>query len=157
MSDLGPNSDLSGQAGEEASKAASQNQAQKSTEAARSRRKAPKATEVQTENPEGSEGRTEPRHEPSIEPMKVLLSAAVYKNPRNRKSFTIHLIQQKLNELGYGIAYADRDGYFGDLTAEGVAAFQRDKQLEETGRVDERTLRAIFENDERVEVVADQV
>jgi len=153
MSDLGPTSDLSGTAGEEASKAASENMQQKSTEAARGRKRAPKGTDAQAEDSKPADEPTAPQSPPP-EPMKVYLSALVYKNPKSRKSFSVHLLQEKLNELGYEIAYSDRDGDYGDLTAAGVEAFQRDKQLQPTGRVDEQTLRAIFENDERVDVVA---
>jgi peptidoglycan hydrolase-like protein with peptidoglycan-binding domain len=150
MSDLGPASDLTGKAGEEASKAASQNKRDAETEA--KPRKRPSKAEPKDETP--SEKPQEPRTAPK-EAQKVFLSAAVYKNPVARKSYTVHLIQQKLHELGYSIAYSDRDGYFGDLTAQGVADFQRDKQIEATGRVDEKTLRAIFEDDERVELVVE--
>lgn len=149
MSDLSPASGLSGKSGEEASKAASQNKQDADQEQKpRKRSKAEQKEETPSEKPQ--EPRTAPKETP-----KVFLSAAVYKNPVSRKSYTVHLIQAKLNELGYSIAYSDRDGYFGDLTAQGVSEFQKDKQIEETGRIDEKTLRELFKDDERVELVVD--
>ena len=82
----------------------------------------------------------------------VFLSNCVYKNKFARKSLTVHHLQRRLSELGYNEAYADRDGWLGDLTKLAVTKFQSDKGLKATGDVDADTFTKIFEGDNNVEV-----
>jgi hypothetical protein len=83
----------------------------------------------------------------------VLLSACVYKNLLARKSLTVHHLQRRLNELGYTEAFADRDGYYGDLTKMAVARFQKDSGIEGDGIVDGPTLLAVFKGDPNVKPI----
>lgn len=85
----------------------------------------------------------------------VHLSACVYKNMRARKSLTVHHLQRRLYELGYKEAYADKDGWYGDLTKSAVASFQKDKGIAgnvDPGIADLATLQAIFAGDPNVYV-----
>lgn len=54
----------------------------------------------------------------------------------------IYEIQSELADLGY--FNDDATGYYGDLTEEAVASFQKENGLEPTGEVDELTYAAIF-------------
>ena len=83
----------------------------------------------------------------------VRLDACVYKNTYARKSLTIHHLQRRLDELGYGDANNDRDGWYGDLTVLSVSQFQKDNNLEATGMMDADTLSKIFAGDPNVRVV----
>lgn len=83
----------------------------------------------------------------------VFLKQCVYKNMYARKSLTVHHLQRRLAELGYGDAAADRDGWYGDLTMESVKAFQGDNKLEATGVMDATTFERIFAGDPNVKVV----
>ena len=83
----------------------------------------------------------------------VLLSACVYKNLYARKSLTVHHLQRRLNELGYTEAYADRDGYYGDLTKSAVAQFQKDTGIEGDGMIDAPTFLAVFKGDPNVKPI----
>jgi len=85
----------------------------------------------------------------------VLLSAIKYKNINQKKSLSVHHLQRRLNELGYHEAYADEDGFFGDLTEFSVSQFQKDNGLDETGRADGPTLEKIFEGDKNVSLTID--
>lgn len=85
----------------------------------------------------------------------VFVKNAVYKNPRARKSLTVHHIQRRLAELGYGDAAADRDGWYGDLTKLAVEGYQKDNRLTVTGLMDVKTMEALFAGDPNVRVVAD--
>lgn len=150
-----PPSDLEGPAGENAAK----NTAKNATEPERS---------VKTENTEKepfeadkpTNGKKSRTRNPVIRHVvgnqdkdDVSLSRAVYKNPRARKSLTVHHIQRRLGELGYTLAYADREGWYGDLTKESVAAFQKDEGLEPTGLMDSGTFESLFDGDVNVNVV----
>jgi peptidoglycan hydrolase-like protein with peptidoglycan-binding domain len=86
----------------------------------------------------------------------VFLKQCVYKNMYARKSLTVHHLQRRLGELGYGDATADRDGWYGDLTMESVKAFQGDNKLEATGMMDAKTFERIFAGDPNVKVVTSQ-
>lgn len=86
----------------------------------------------------------------------VFLSAIKYKNIHQKKSLSVHHLQRRLNELGYHEAYADEDGYFGDLTEFSVAKFQEDKNLDVTGRADATTLEKIFDGDANVTLTIDE-
>lgn len=77
-----------------------------------------------------------------------------YKDLAHRKSLSVHHVQRRLNELGYPEAYADRDGFYGDLTRDAVARFQKDRGLTETGIVDADTLAALFDGDPNVSIAA---
>lgn len=83
----------------------------------------------------------------------VRLDACVYKNTYARKSLTIHHLQRRLDELGYGDANNDRDGWYGDLTVLSVSQFQKDNNLEATGMMDADTLSKIFAGDPNVRVI----
>jgi hypothetical protein len=83
----------------------------------------------------------------------VHLDKCVYKNMYARKSLTVHHLQRRLTELGYGEASSDKDGWYGDLTMEAVKAFQGDNRLEATGVMDADTLRRIFKGDPNVKVI----
>jgi hypothetical protein len=85
----------------------------------------------------------------------VFLKQAVYKNPRARKSLTIHHLQRRLAELGYADAAADRDGWYGDLTKLSVEAWQKDNKIEPTGLMNAKTLEGIFAGDPNVRVNTD--
>lgn len=85
----------------------------------------------------------------------VFLKQAVFKNPRARKSLTVHHLQRRLAELGYGDAAADRDGWYGDLTKLAVEAWQKDNRVEPTGLMNVKTLEGIFAGDPNVKVVVD--
>ena len=82
----------------------------------------------------------------------VFLGNCVYKNKFARKSLTVHHVQRRLAELGYNEAYADRDGWLGDLTKLAVTKFQVDKGLNATGNVDADTFTKLFEGDNNVEI-----
>lgn len=83
----------------------------------------------------------------------IKLSAAVFKNKAARKSLTVHHIQRRLNEWGFSEAYADKDGYYGDLTRGAVAAFQEKLGIEGDGLMDAETFKRLFEEDTNVKVV----
>ena len=82
----------------------------------------------------------------------VHLSACVYKNTFARKSLSVHHLQRRLTELGYGEAGADRDGWYGDLTASAVTAWQVANKKNATGRVTLDDLKEIFAEDPYIEV-----
>ena len=84
----------------------------------------------------------------------VHLSKCV-RNDLQRKSLTVHHLQRRLAEWGYGDAYADRDGYYGDKTSKSVALFQADHKLPGEGVMNAETLKAIFEGDTNVKVIID--
>lgn len=83
----------------------------------------------------------------------VLLSACVFKNTLLKKSLSVHHVQRRLNELGYSEAYADKDGWYGDLTKSAVRAFQKDEKLAGDGNITAETLRKLFSDDPNVVVV----
>ena len=83
----------------------------------------------------------------------VALAQCVYKNMYSRKSLTVHHLQRRLAELGYGEASADLDGWYGDLTKESVRQYQGDNNLEATGVMDADTFKRIFKGDPNVMVV----
>jgi len=85
----------------------------------------------------------------------VFLKQAVFKNPRARKSLTIHHLQRRLAELGYSDAAADRDGWYGDLTKLAVQAYQKDNRIEPTGLMNAKTIEGIFAGDPNVQVITD--
>lgn len=83
----------------------------------------------------------------------VLLSACVYKNMYARKSLSVHHLQRRLAVLGYHNADADKDGWYGDLTRDAVAAFQAAKNINGDGQMNAATLEAIFAGDPHCIVV----
>lgn len=83
----------------------------------------------------------------------VYLAAFVFKSPTTKKSLSVHHLQRRLAELGYQDAYTDKDGWYGDLTASAVAAYQRDNGIPGDGMVDGDTLESIFADDQNVRVV----
>jgi hypothetical protein len=83
----------------------------------------------------------------------VFLAQCVYKNQYARKSLTIHHLQRRLMELGYGDAMGDKDGWYGDNTKLAVTNYQQANQIEATGMMDERTIAAVFIGDHNVRVV----
>ena len=82
----------------------------------------------------------------------VYLSKCIYNNMYARKSLTVHHLQRRLTELGYAVADADKDGWYGDLTKEAVAQAQKDFGIEDTGIIDAGTFAAIFDGDHNVTV-----
>jgi hypothetical protein len=82
----------------------------------------------------------------------VKLSVCIYKNIYNKKSLTIHHVQRRLVELGYGEAGGDLDGFYGDLTKNAVSSFQKDKGIEGDGLMDEQTFTSLFAGDPNVVV-----
>jgi hypothetical protein len=86
----------------------------------------------------------------------VLLSKINYKDIHHRKVMAVHHLQRRLLEWGYPDAYADKDGYYGDLTEKSVREFQNDHGLAGDGKMNAETLLAIFENDQNVTVVIDR-
>ena len=85
----------------------------------------------------------------------VFFSRCVYKNQNVRKSLTIHHLQRRLNDLGFTDAYADADGFYGDLTQLSVQNFQKSKGLPVTEVIDATTFSQIFEGDVNVVVILD--
>lgn len=83
----------------------------------------------------------------------VFLANCVYKNLYARKSLTVHHVQRRLIELGYNEAYADRDGWLGDLTKAAITKFQKDSGLNATGNMDADTFTKLFDGDDNVNVV----
>jgi peptidoglycan hydrolase-like protein with peptidoglycan-binding domain len=84
----------------------------------------------------------------------VLLSQCVYKNMYARKSLSVHHVQRRLVERGYTNAVGDKDGWYGDLTKDAVASFQKAHGIEGAGTMNAATLVALFDGDENVHVVA---
>ncbi len=82
----------------------------------------------------------------------IYLSRIVYRNMAAKKSLSVHHLQRRLNDLGYTEAYADKDGFYGDLTKNSVEAFQKDHDLLVTGIVDQGTMAEIFDGDPNVTV-----
>lgn len=91
---------------------------------------------------------------PAVDVDIVRLSKCKYKNAAARKSLSVHHLQRRLNELGYADAWADKDGWYGDLTKLSVLKFQADAGLEpvEPGIVDADTLQSLFVGDPTVAV-----
>ena len=85
----------------------------------------------------------------------VFLSKCVYKNKYARKSLTVHHLQRRLTELGYRNAVSDRDGWYGDLTALDVAAFQAANALDGEGQMNAATFEAVFAGDHNVTTYLD--
>lgn len=85
----------------------------------------------------------------------VFLSKCIYRNVYARKSLTVHHLQRRLTELGYKHAYSDKDGWYGDLTKEDVAAFQADFGIEGSGEMNADTFAAIFDGDINVTIYLD--
>ena len=85
----------------------------------------------------------------------VLLSKCIYKNSFARKSLTVHHVQRRLVELGYKVADADKDGWYGDMTKLAVSQFQADNGLEGDGLIDADTFQELFAGDHNVTVVID--
>ena len=82
----------------------------------------------------------------------VYLASCVYQNKYARKSLTVHHLQRRLVELGYNDAEGDKDGWYGELTALSVSAYQKDCGLESTGMMDADTFTKVFAGDSKVEV-----
>lgn len=82
----------------------------------------------------------------------IFLSRIVYRNMAAKKSLSVHHLQRRLNDLGYTDAYADKDGFYGDLTKSSVEKFQKDHDLLVTGIVDQGTMAAIFDGDPNVTI-----
>jgi peptidoglycan hydrolase-like protein with peptidoglycan-binding domain len=82
----------------------------------------------------------------------VFLSKCIFKNVYARKSLTVHHLQRRLTELGYKHANSDKDGWYGDLTKQDVAAFQSDFGIEGSGEMNADTFAAIFDGDVNVTV-----
>jgi peptidoglycan hydrolase-like protein with peptidoglycan-binding domain len=84
----------------------------------------------------------------------VRLSACVYENMYARKSLSVHHVQRRLVELGYPDGGTDKDGWYSEMTKLAVAQFQKDSGFAGEGLMDDTTLRALFDGDSNVTVVA---
>jgi peptidoglycan hydrolase-like protein with peptidoglycan-binding domain len=82
----------------------------------------------------------------------VFVSKCVYKNAYSQKSLTVHHVQRRLVELGYHVAGADKDGWYGDLTKSAVESFQKDLGIAGEGFMTMDTLNHLFKNDANVRV-----
>lgn len=80
----------------------------------------------------------------------VMLSRAIYKNIKQRRSLTVHHIQRRLVEWGFKEAHIDQDGFYGDRTKKSVALFQESLGLEATGLMNAETMTRLFEGDTNV-------
>lgn len=89
------------------------------------------------------------------ETAEVRLSAIVFKNPISKRSVSVYHLQQRLVELGFALVLKDKEGWFGDSTKREVMLFQQIQGLTSTGIVDEATLLAIFDGDDKVKVIID--
>lgn len=89
------------------------------------------------------------------ETAEVRLSAIVFKNPISKRSVSVYYLQQRLAELGFTLALKDKEGWFGDATKSDIMLFQENHGLQITGVVDEATLLAIFDGDDKVKVIID--
>jgi peptidoglycan hydrolase-like protein with peptidoglycan-binding domain len=89
------------------------------------------------------------------ETAEVRLSAIVYKNPFSKRSISVYHLQQRLIELGLDLVKNDKQGWFGDATKREIMLFQENHGLQSTGLVDEATLLAIFDGDDKVKVIID--
>lgn len=69
----------------------------------------------------------------------------------SNKSLTVHHIQRRLAERGYGEVYRDRDGFWRDGTSAALEEFTEKHGL--AGKSHVEVLRALFENDDNVEIV----
>lgn len=67
------------------------------------------------------------------------------------KSLSVHHIQRRLAERGFGDVYRDRDGFWREGTTDALRAFQEALGLQDADRV--TVLRSLFENDDNVEIV----
>ena len=56
----------------------------------------------------------------------------------------VKAMQQRLFDLGYITESDNVTGYYGDVSAKAVEAFQKNSKLEETGAADNKTLTALF-------------
>lgn len=89
------------------------------------------------------------------ETAEVRLSAIVFKNPFSKRSVSVYHLQQRLIELGLDSVKNDKQGWFGDATKHEIMLFQEKHGLQSTGLVDEATLLAIFDGDDKVKVIID--
>ncbi len=69
----------------------------------------------------------------------------------SNKSLTVHHIQRRLVERGFGEVYRDRDGFWREGTTDALNAFKESQGLQDAEHID--VLRALFENDDNVEIV----
>jgi hypothetical protein len=83
----------------------------------------------------------------------VYVSKIVYKNSRHKRVRSVFHVQRRLVEWGVENASAEEPGWYGDLTRDCVAAFQKQLGLEETGIVDADTATRLFEGDTNVTVI----
>ena len=85
----------------------------------------------------------------------VHFASCVFKNAYARKSLTIHHLQRRLNALGFADAYADEDGFYGDLTKLSIQNFQVARGLPISDVIDSTTFAEIFRGDANVVVIID--
>lgn len=67
------------------------------------------------------------------------------------KSLSVHHIQRRLAERGYGEVYRDRDGFYQEHTQTALEAFAGDMGMDVANR--REVLEALFENDSNVNLV----
>jgi peptidoglycan hydrolase-like protein with peptidoglycan-binding domain len=83
----------------------------------------------------------------------VHLSKIVYMNRQQRRVLSVFHVQRRLGEWGFDNALAEKAGWYGDVTKDCVANFQKHVGLQETGIVDAETLSRLFEGDTNVTVI----
>ena len=83
----------------------------------------------------------------------VHLSKIVYMNRQQRRVLSVFHVQRRLGEWGFDNALAEKPGWYGDVTKDCVANFQKHVGLQETGIVDAETITRLFEGDTNVTVV----
>jgi peptidoglycan hydrolase-like protein with peptidoglycan-binding domain len=83
----------------------------------------------------------------------VHLSKIVYMNRQQRRVLSVFHVQRRLGEWGFTNATAEKPGWYGEVTKDSVAAFQKQLGLTETGIVDAETLTRLFEGDTNVTVI----
>jgi hypothetical protein len=83
----------------------------------------------------------------------VIFNRCVYKNRRHKKSLTVHHLQRRLVELGYGTAGGDIDGYYAEETQTAIDEFRADHKIKTDGPIDTATFEAIFKGDINVKVI----
>ena len=83
----------------------------------------------------------------------VHLSKIVYENKMHKRVLSVFHVQRRLAEWGFDGALGVKPGWYGEVTKNCVAAFQKHIGLEETGIVDAETLTRLFEGDTNVTVI----
>lgn len=114
------------------------------------------AVEVEVETTEVPEPIKAPKSAPYVvgrDSKDSVHLTALKRNLNATKSLSVHHLQRRLRDWGFSEAYADRDGFYGELTEKSVRDFQEYVGLEPTGIMDAATATRLFDNDQNVVVV----